>query len=150
MQVDVTYEDPGALESTLHAFIEMGFAADEVMLETVCSEAYGGEEGGWSSQVMERDETAVEVASEVLAKYVGTYSGMYLRHFITIEVMLEDGELFFQKNNGASRRLIPQSETSFLEGGGGFGYIFTVEGDGMVTEISEVHVSGAWAFSRVL
>ena len=150
MQVDVTYEDPGALESTLRAFIEMGFAADEVMLETVCNEAYGGEEGGWSSQVMERDETAVEVASEVLAKYVGTYSGMYLRNFITIEVMLEDGELFFQKNNGARRRLIPQSETSFLEGGGGFGYIFAVEGDGMATEISEVHVSGAWAFSRVL
>jgi len=149
MQVDVIYEDPGAFESPLHAFIEMEFAADEVMLETVCNEAYGGEEGSWSSQVMERDETAVEVAPEVLAKYVGTYNGMYLRNFVTIEVTLEDGELFFQKNNGARQRLIPQSETSFLEGGGGLGYIFTVERDGMATDILEVHVSGPWAFSRV-
>ena len=81
---------------------------------------------------------------------MGTYSGMYLQNPITIEVMLEDGELFFQKNNSARRRLIPKSETSFLEDGGGFGYVFTVEGDGMATEISEVHVSGAWPFSRVL
>lgn len=149
IELDVTYEDPGAFESPLHAFIEMEFAADEVMLETVCNEAYGGEEGNWSSEVMERDETAVEVAPDVLVKYVGTYSGMYLQNFVTIEVTLKDGELFMQKNNGAREQLIPQSETSFLQGGGGFGYVFTVEGEGMATEISEVHVSGAWPFSRV-
>jgi len=149
MQVEVTYEDPGAFDAPLHAFIEMEFAADEVMLETVCNEAYEGEQGNWSNEVVERDETAVEVAPEVLAKYVGTYSGMYLQNFVTMEVTLEDGELFFQKNNSARQRLIPQSETSFLQGGGGFGYVFTVQGEGMATEISEVHVSGAWPFSRV-
>ena len=126
----------------------MEFAVDEVMLETVCSEAYGGEEGNWSAEVMERDETAVEVAPEVLEKYVGTYSGMYLRNYVTIVVTLEDGELLMQKNNGTVQRLIPKSETSFLQSGGGFGYVFTVEGDDLVTAISEVHVSGAWPFSR--
>jgi hypothetical protein len=147
MQVDVTYEDPGAFESPLHAAIEMQFAADEVMLETVCAEAYGEE--NWSTQVTERDETAVDVAPEILARYVGTYSGMYLRNHVTMEVTLEDGQLFLQKNNGARQQLIPQSENAFLQGGGGFGYVFTVEGDAMATEISEVHVSGAWPFSRV-
>ena len=147
MQVEVTYEDPDALESPLRAVIEMDFAADEVMLETVCAEAYGGEQGNWSTEVIERDETIIKVAPEILAKYVGTYSGMYLRNHVTVEVTLEDGELLLQKNNGAKSRLVPQSDTTFLLSG--WGYVFTVEGDGMATEISEVHVSGAWPFSRV-
>ena len=149
MRVDVTYEDPGALEEPLHAVIEMDLAADEVMLETVCAEAYGGEQGSWTSQVEERDDTSVEVAPEILARYVGTYGGMYLRNSVNIEVTLEDGELFMQKNNAARQRLIAKSETSFLQGGGGFGYVFTVDEDGVATTISEVHVSGAWPFDRV-
>lgn len=149
MRVEVTYEDPGALEGPLNAVIEMDLASDEVMLETVCAEAYGGEEGNWTSQVEERDETAVEVAPEILGRYVGVYAGMYLRNSVNIEVTLEDGELFMQKNNGARQQLIPKSEASFLQGGGGFGYVFTVGDDGTATTISEVHVSGAWPFDRV-
>ena len=149
IQVDVTYEDPGAFESQLQAVIEMDLAVDEQMLETVCNEAYGGTQGNWTSQVIERDETAIEIAPEVLARYVGTYGGMYLRNSVTIEVTLDDGELFMQKNNGAIQQLIPKSDTSFLQRGGGFGYVFTVDGNDVATEISEVHVSGAWPFSRV-
>lgn len=117
------------------------------MLETVCAEAYGGEQGGWTSQVEERDETAVEVAPEILARYVGTYAGMYLQNSVTVEVTLEEGELFLQKNNGARQRMIPKSESSFLVGI--LGYVFTVDGDAMASTISEIHVSGAWPFSRV-
>ena len=147
MRVDVTYEDPGALEGPVDAVIEMALAVDEAMLETVCTEAYGGEQAGWTSRVEERDETGVELAPEILERYVGTYEGMYLRNSITLEVTLQDGELFFQKNNGARQRLIPKSETSFL--GGILGYVFTVDDDGTATTISEVHVSGAWPFNRV-
>jgi hypothetical protein len=147
IQVDVTYEDPGAFEGPLHAAIEMQLAADEVMLETVCNEAYGEDSGNWSSQVTELEEKVVEIAPEILARYVGTYSGMYLRNSVTMEVTLEDGELYLQKNNGRRVRLVPQSDTAFLIGG--FGYVFTVDSDGIATEISEVHVSGAWPFTRV-
>ena len=147
IQLDVTYEDPGALEAPLNAIIEMDFIADDEMLETVCNEAYGGERGSWSTAVTGVEEEAVEVAPRILARYVGTYQGMYLENLITVEVTLEDGELFMQRNNGARARLIPQSETAFVRGG--FGYAFTVESEGMATEVSEVHVSGAWTFSRV-
>lgn len=147
IQLDVTYEDPGAFESPLHAAIEMQFSADEEMLETVCSEAYGGERGNWSTEVTEVADEAVEVAPEVLAMYVGTYSGMYLENAITVEVTLEDGELFMRRNGGARARLVPQSETTFVRGG--FGYVFAVGDEGVATEVSEVHVSGAWIFSRV-
>ncbi len=147
IRVDVTYEDPGAFESPLRAIIEMEFIADDEMLETVCQEAYGGERGSWLTEVTEVQEEAVEIAPEILARYVGTYQGMYLANLITVEVTLEDGELFLQRNNGGRARLIPQSETSFIRAG--FGYVFTVDSEGRATEVSEVHVSGAWPFSRV-
>ena len=63
-----------------------------------------------------------------------------------VEVTLEDGELFLRKGN-SRRPMIPQTETAFIVGG--FGYVFTVEDDGMASTISEVHVSGAWPFERV-
>ncbi len=147
IQVEVIYEDPGAFESPLHASIEMQFAVDEEMLETVCNEAYGGERGSWSTEVTSLAEEAVEIAPEILAGYVGTYQGMYLENLVTLEVVLEDGELLMHRNNGAGVPLIPQSETSFVRGG--FGYVFSVDDEGMATEVSEVHVSGAWTFERV-
>ncbi|NIW23340.1 MAG: hypothetical protein GWN29_01560 [Gammaproteobacteria bacterium] len=147
MRIEVVYEDPGALEGPVRAEIDMVLAVDEAMLETVCTEAYGGEQAGWTSQVQERDETGVDLAPEILERYVGTYAGMYLRNHITMEVTLDDGELFFQKNGAARQPLIPQSETSFL--GGILGYVFTVDEAGTATTVSEVHVSGAWAFNRI-
>ncbi len=147
VQVNVTYEDPGAFESPLNMVIEMQFVADEEMLETVCNEAYAGERGNWTAEVTEREDPEVEVAPEVLAKYVGTYRGIYLGNPYTVQVTLEDGELFMQRNNAPRGRFVPQPQTTFVHGG--FGYVFTVEGEGMATAISEVHVSGAWTFSRV-
>ena len=149
IEIEVTYEDPRAFEAPLQATIEMNFAADDVMLETVCAEAYGGDRGDWTSAVTGRDETSVEVDPELLARYVGTYRGMYLTNTITIGITMEDGQLFLQRGNGGRAPLAPQTETAFLPQGGGFGYIFTVEGDGMASAISEVHVSGAWTFDRV-
>ena len=148
MEIEVTYDDPGAFESPLHASIEMSFAADDVMLETVCTEAYGGSEH-WSTAVTGRDETSVEVAPEILAGYVGTYRGMYLTNAITIRITMDDDRLFLQRGNGRRAPLAAQTETAFLPEGGGFGYVFTVTGDGMASAISEVHVSGAWTFDRV-
>jgi len=149
MQVEVTIEDPGAFKTPLNATIEMEFAADERMLETVCAEADGGEQGSWTSEVSDRDETAVDVAEEVLARYVGTYGGMYLQNDTRIVITLDDGKLFLQKNNGRKDELIPKSDNSFLQIGGGFGYVFTVDDQGVSTTISEVHVSGAWPFNRI-
>ena len=150
IEVEVTYDDPGAFESPLNATIQMNFAADEVMLETVCVEAYlGGERDHWSTGVTGRDTTSLEVAPEILARYVGTYRGMYLTNDVTIQVSLEDGQLFLQRGGGGSTPLAAQTDTAFLPEGGGWGYTFTVDGEGMASAISEVHVSGAWTFNRV-
>ena len=150
MEIEVTYEDPGAFESPLNATIQMNFAADEVMLETVCVEAYlGAERDHWGDSVEGRVTTSVEVAPEILARYVGTYRGMYLTNDVTIRITLDDGQLFLQRGGAGRTPLAAQSETAFVPEGGGWGYTFTADSNGMATAISEVHVSGAWTFDRV-
>ena len=154
IQLDVTYEDPGAFNSPLHAVVEMAFVADDVLLETVCNESSEGL-SHWGGEITEAEEQVVEVAPEILAKYVGTYQGYWLRNLITVEVTLEDGALFLLRDppyttetEDTISRLLPLSETAF-ECSCGLGFIFTAEGEGMATEVSEVHVSGGWTFTRV-
>ena len=74
---------------------------------------------------------------------------MYLTNDVTIRITLEDGQLFLQRGGGGRAPLAAQSETAFVPEGGGWGYTFTADSNGMATAISEVHVSGAWTFDRV-
>ena len=152
LQLDITYEDPGTFDSPLHVVFAMEFAADDEMLETVCNEAPQGNSTQWvGEKIADAEETAVDVASEVLAKYVGTYQGYWLDNPTTVEVTLEDSALFLRRNGGEKFPLIAQSETTFVCGSCRWGqpYVFTREGDGMATEVEEVQVSGAWTFRRV-
>ncbi len=156
MQLDVTYEDPGTFDMPLHASVELRYVADDELLETVCNESseglshYGGE-------ITEAEQNVVEVAPEILARYVGTYRGNWLRREITVEVTLEDGALYLERTPpyqeagvaGVEKsELVALSDTSF-ECICGLGFIFTAEREGMATEVAEVHVSGAWPFRRV-
>ncbi len=156
MRVDVTYEDPGTFDSRLEAVIEMEFVADDELLEIVCNEASEAfsHTGG---DITEAEQRVVDVDPEILARYVGTYRGYWLRRLITVEVTLEDGELVMRRDppyitgNSAAEvlGLFPQSDTAF-ECSCGLGFIFTAEGEGVATEVAEVHVSGSWTFRRVL
>jgi len=156
IQLEVTFEDPGTFDSPLHAVIDMDLMADNEMLETICNEA-SETEGRWGGAITEVEDSAMEVAPEILARYAGTYEGSWLRTETTLEVTIEDGALFLLRTppyaeaefTGTGRsRLIPTSETAF-ECSCGLGFIFTAEGDEMATEVSEVHVSGEWIFTRV-
>ncbi len=96
----------------------------------------------------------VDVAPEILARYVGTYQGYWLSNEITVEVTLEGDALYMRRTpayQGSAERsqLVPQSENSF-DSSYGLSFIFSGEDDeGMATEVSEIHVSGAWDFTRV-
>ena len=156
MELEVAYEDPGTFDSPLHATIALELAADNEMLETVCNEASEGR-GHWVSEISDAEATIVNVGPEILAKYVGTYEGYWLRNLITVEVTLEDGALFLRRTptyyavdlGGAERSpLLAQSETAF-DCTCGLSFIFAGEDEGMATEVAEVHVSGVWTFRRV-
>ena len=157
IQVDVTYEDPGTFDSTLHAVIQMQLVADDEMLETVCNESSEGR-SHWGGDISQAEEKVVEVAPEILSRYVGTYEGYWLRNLIRVEVTLEDGELFLLRTPPYTRnanttteksRLVALSDTAF-ECSCGLGFIFEAEEGEMATEVGEVHVSGSWSFPRVL
>lgn len=155
MRVDVTYEDPGTFDSSVHAVIEMELLADAEMLEYVCSEASEAFSHR-GSDIATVTEAAVEVAPDILARYVGTYEGIWLGSLTTVDVTLEDSELWLLRTppyasigraQSERSRLIPRSENSF-ECTCGVGFIFVAE-DGEVVRVDEVHVSGAWPFERV-
>jgi hypothetical protein len=152
MQVEVTYEDPGTFDAPLQTVVAMEFAADDEMLELVCNEASEGGTKHWvGDKAADAERTAVEVAPEILAKYVGTYRGIWLDNPTTVEVTLENDTLFLSRNRGAKSELVAQSETAFVCPTCQWGqpYVFSREGDGMATEVREVQVSGAWVFKRV-
>jgi hypothetical protein len=152
MQVEVTYEDPGTFDSPLRAVVNLEYAADDEMLELVCNEASEGGTKHWvGDKTADAQATAVEVSPEILAKYVGTYQGIWLDNPTTVEVTLENGALFLSRNRGAKAQLVAQSETTFVCTTCQWGqpYVFSREGDGMASEVREVQVSGAWIFKRV-
>lgn len=152
MDVEVTYEDPGTFDAPLHAMVSMELVADEEMLELVCNEASEGGTKHWvGDKSADAQATEVAVAPDILAKYVGIYRGIWLDNPTTVEVTLENGSLFLRRNGGEKSRLVPQSETAFICSTCTWGqpYVFTREGDGMATNVSEVQVSGTWVFDRV-
>jgi hypothetical protein len=146
MALDVTYEDPGTFDAPLTANIALELVVDNEMLETVCNESSEGRKH-WVGEVAHAEATAVVVAPAILARYVGTYRGLWVTNLTTVRVTLENDGLVLQRN-GETFRLLPQSDNTFACTCG-LGYVFPAKGDEMATEVDEVHVSGAWTFARV-
>jgi hypothetical protein len=152
IQLDITYDDPGTFDSPLHETVAMEFAADDEMLETVCNESTEGVTKHWVGDKHEDAKpTVVDVAPEILSKYVGRYQGYWLDNWTTVEVTLENGGLFLVRNGSKKNPLLAQNETTFVCPACQWGqpYVFTREGDGMATQVAEIQVSGAWIFKRV-
>jgi hypothetical protein len=151
MQVQVTYEDPGAFREPLHVTVDMELAADDVILEIVCDESTEGGTKHWvGDKLTDARRTAVELDTAVLQNYVGTYSGIWLDNPTSVQVTLEDGALFLSRNGGQKAELIPQSDNSFICATCTWSqpYIFNSDGAGKATSVQEVQVSGRWVFDR--
>lgn len=146
IELDVTYVDPGAFDSPLHATIELENQADTEMLEVVCNEVQQ-KGSNWSGDITQFQSTAIDPDPEILARYVGIYEGLWLGRTITLEFSLQNSELRLRRN-GVDVQLFAQSETAF-DASNGFGFIFTVNDQGIASAVEEVHVSGGWSFPRV-
>jgi hypothetical protein len=148
LQVEVTYTDPGAYVQPWGFATEWTLAADTEMLESVCER--GSEQ--WAGSVSDAGKTAVTIPSDVLARYVGVYSGFYLANKRTIEVTLSGGQLIARvigaaaNDGGEIRPLVPQSETLFE--GGGLAYQFIVDDNGAATELVQINITGPYRFAR--
>ncbi len=154
MQLEVTFTDPGAFTRPWGFTVDMELGADTEMLEAVCETDSADWEGSLS-------EAAVTVPPEVLASYVGSYTGIYAGRERTFEVSVADGELFATiagissgaglgspgLDEGAPRPLVPRSETLFE--GLGLAFRFIINEEGEVTDLMVIHVSGDYEYSRV-
>jgi hypothetical protein len=157
MQVEVTFTDPGAFAKPWSFTADMELAADTEMLEAICEKS----SDHWSGTLSDAANQGVVVPAEVLARYVGVYSGIYGGGKRTYEVSLSGGQLIARLvggeaiegglgaagiEDGASRTLVPQSQTLFE--GLGLGYRFVVDDKGMATDLIVIHISGPYKYAR--
>ena len=148
LKVEVTFTDPGAYVKPWGFTTNLTLAADTDMVEAVCEVT----SDHWEGKVSDAANSGVTVAPDVLAKYVGVYTGMYLTNKRTIEVSLSGGQLIAKiigaasVDGGEMRPLIPLSQTMFE--GAGIGYRFIVDDKGQATAVEEIHISGDSRFAR--
>ncbi len=157
LQLEVTYTDPKAYAKPWGFQATMKLRADTEMLEAICERS----SDHWSGTISDAANAAPSVPREVLAKYVGAYTGVYSGETRTLDVTLSGGQLMLKIVGGsdiegglgavgldpdAVRPLVPRSQTLFE--GAGLGYQFVVDDKGVATDVLEIHISGPYKFSR--
>src|SRR5579864_5576550 len=146
LEISVTFQDPKAYNKAWTLPLRARLAADTELMESVCNEFSDNGQEHWVGKVSDAEKSAVKVAPETLAKYVGVYSGMYLERPRTVEVTFSGGKLLVSVNGGPSQPIVPQSETNFS--GTGLSYKFIRDDHGMATDLVEGHISGDYKFPR--
>jgi hypothetical protein len=122
-------------------------AADTELLEWVCNER-GSALEHWVGKASDERKSAVKVAPEILAKYVGTYveqPALWRAVPRVLEITVAGDALFADMDGRGKVPLIAQSETGF-SGLYGLGVEFT-KGDGPA-QLFVKHVSGDYRFAR--
>lgn len=137
MRVELTVTDPGAFQGSWTTTYDLEFQADNEMVEGVCEE-----QSRWLGRLSDFERTAVVVPAATLAKYVGTYSGLWGTRLRTVRIQLEGDTLYANGVLEERVRLIPQSEASFI-GTDGLSFDFDQAGN-PATFMVERHVSGDW------
>lgn len=156
LEVEVTFTDPGAFTEPWGFTVSMELAADTEMLEEICETGTQN----WVGSLSEAAAEAVSVPPDVLAGYVGVYTGIYSGSERTYEITLADGQLMATivgaydaiglgaagLEAGVPRRLVPRSQTLFE--GLGLGYRFIVDDEGVATDLMVIHVTGDYRYAR--
>jgi hypothetical protein len=146
LEISVTFQDPKAYNKAWSLPLRAQFLPDTELMESVCNEFPDNGQEHWVGKVSDAQKTAVKVAPEVLAKYVGVYKGIYIRNPRTVEVTLSSGTLSVSVNGGPKQPIVAQSETNFS--GTGLSYQFIRGSNGIATDLIEGHISGDYKFER--
>jgi hypothetical protein len=150
LEIEITLDDPAAYARPWTVALSAELAADTELLESVCNESKKSLEH-WVGKASDDKKSEVRVAPEILAKYAGTYqeldlwgSGPVPR---TSEITVSGDALFAELKGRGKVQLVAQSETTF-SGFFGLGIKFVRDGQGVVTHLFEMHVSGDYRFRR--
>jgi hypothetical protein len=146
LEVEVTLSDQGAYAKPWTVAVRAELAADTELIEWVCNEGNQGLEH-WVGKASDERKGEVQVAAEILSKYVGTYEEQrpYWRAAArVVEITLSDGRLLADMDGRGKVPLIASSDTSF-SGLYGLGVEFIQGGAG---GLFVKHVSGNYRFAR--
>jgi hypothetical protein len=146
LELEVTLSDPQTYARSWTVAVRAELAADTEMLEWVCNEGRNGLEH-WVGKASDERKGEVPVASEILAKYIGTYEEqppLWRAIPRVIEITLSNGRLLADMDGRGKVPLIASSETAF-SGLYGLGVEFIPGGSG---GLFVKHVSGNYRFAR--
>jgi hypothetical protein len=143
IELEITIDDPGAFVRPWTATVPLELRADTEMLETVCEE----NSDRWAGTMSQVRANAVVVPPETLARYVGTYRGLWGTTPRTVRVVLDGGTLRANDVYGHEVQLIPESPT-FFAGTDGLTYEFVAREGAPATHVVERHVSGDYTYAR--
>ena len=150
LDIEVTLEDPAVYARPWTVALSAVLAADTELLESVCNESNAGREH-CVGKASDAKKSGVKVASDILAKYAGTYQELdpwgQGPHPRIIEITASDDGLFAELKGRGRVQLVPQSDTNFL-GFFGLGIEFVRDAQGVPTHLLEMHVSGNYRFQR--
>jgi len=155
LQVEVTYDDPGAYVKPWGFTTTMTLTADTEMLEAVCERS----SDSWATPA-DSASAAVKIPRDVLARFVGVYKGRYGGADRTYEVSLSGDQLIARilgpavegglaaasLEEGAPRPLVPLTQTTFE--GDGLAYQFEIGDTGPATTLIVIHISGPYRYAR--
>jgi hypothetical protein len=146
LEVEVTLSDPAVYAKPWTVRVRAELAPDTEMIEFVCNENNISLQH-WVGKASDERKSEVQVAANILAKYVGTYEEQppFWRTVArVIEITLSNGRLLADMDGRGKVPLIASSETAF-SGLYGLGVDF-IQGNSAGLFVK--HVSGNYRFAR--
>ncbi len=150
LEIEITLNDPAVYVRPWTVALNAELEADTELLESVCNESKKGLDL-WVGKASDEKKSEKKVAPEILANYAGTYQELDNwgtgPHPRIIEITASGEALFADLKGRGKVQLVAQSETTF-SGFYGLGIKFVRDGQGVVTHLLEMHVSGDYRFRR--
>jgi hypothetical protein len=145
LELEVTFSDPRAYNRNWTVAVRAELAPDTEMIEWVCNESDHHVER-WIGRASDERKGEVQVAPEILAKYVGTYveqPPLWRNVPRVVEIAISNGKVVANMDGRGNVALIATSDVAFT-GLYGLGVDFMAGGTGLYVK----HVSGDYRFVR--
>jgi hypothetical protein len=144
LDVEVTFDDPGAYARPWTVSVPMELFPDTELLEYVCRE---NEKSLVPVRTGSQEAAAVNVSRALLSKYVGSYEMREENEVTSAVVTLSGDTLFLDLDHEGPLQLVPISDTSFSESGNLIQFL--PDDQGTITAFLFVTVEGQQRAVRV-
>jgi len=150
LDIDVTFSDPQAYAKPWTVSVKAELAPDTEMIEFVCGEKNSASLEHWVGKASDERKGEPTIASDVLARYVGTYveQPKYWRNEARTLVITVSGNRLYGNLNGQGAVPLVARSTTLFSGLNGLGVEFVGNGAAPTAALFVKHVSGDYRFAR--